>query len=77
MDGHGQTPRAREYGRGGWKNCDLAARLALYEGGPIMHEDVVQELSRRGFLRGTAPRAPEDAIDTARIGYEFLRTVRF
>lgn len=26
---------------------------------------------------GTAPRAPQDAIDTARIGYEFLRTVRF
>jgi sugar phosphate isomerase/epimerase len=26
---------------------------------------------------GTAPRAPEDALDTARVGYEFLRTVRF
>ena len=26
---------------------------------------------------GAPPRAPEDALDTARVGYEFLRTVRF
>ena len=26
---------------------------------------------------GTPPRAPEDALDTARVGYEFLRTIRF
>jgi sugar phosphate isomerase/epimerase len=26
---------------------------------------------------GTAPRAPEDALDTAGVGYEFLRNVRF
>jgi sugar phosphate isomerase/epimerase len=26
---------------------------------------------------GSPPRAPEDALDTARVGYEFLRTVRF
>jgi hypothetical protein len=26
---------------------------------------------------GTAPRTPADALDTARVGYEFLRTVRF
>ena len=26
---------------------------------------------------GTAPRQPEDALDTARVGYEFLRTIRF
>lgn len=37
--------------RGGWNGCGLTARLALYEGGPTMHEHVVQELSRRGFLR--------------------------
>ena len=26
---------------------------------------------------GSPPRAPEDALDTARVGYQFLRTVRF
>jgi sugar phosphate isomerase/epimerase len=26
---------------------------------------------------GTPPRAPADALDTARVGYQFLRTVRF
>ena len=26
---------------------------------------------------GTPPRTPADALDTARVGYEFLRTVRF
>jgi sugar phosphate isomerase/epimerase len=26
---------------------------------------------------GTAPREPADALDTARVGYQFLRTVRF
>jgi len=26
---------------------------------------------------GTAPRAPEDAISTAEVGYDFLRTIRF
>jgi sugar phosphate isomerase/epimerase len=26
---------------------------------------------------GTPPRQPEDALDTARVGYQFLRTVRF
>jgi sugar phosphate isomerase/epimerase len=26
---------------------------------------------------GTPPRRPEDALDTARVGYEFLRTIRF
>jgi sugar phosphate isomerase/epimerase len=26
---------------------------------------------------GTAPRQPADALDTARVGYQFLRTVRF
>lgn len=26
---------------------------------------------------GTAPRQPADALDTARVGYEFLSTVRF
>ena len=26
---------------------------------------------------GTPPREPEDALDTARVGYQFLRTVRF
>jgi sugar phosphate isomerase/epimerase len=26
---------------------------------------------------GTPPRKPEDALDTARVGYQFLRTIRF
>jgi sugar phosphate isomerase/epimerase len=26
---------------------------------------------------GTPPRQPEDALDTARVGYQFLRTIRF
>jgi sugar phosphate isomerase/epimerase len=26
---------------------------------------------------GTAPREPADALDTARVGYQFLRTIRF
>jgi sugar phosphate isomerase/epimerase len=26
---------------------------------------------------GSPPRAPEDALDTARVGYQYLRTVRF
>ena len=26
---------------------------------------------------GTPPRQPADALDTARVGYQFLRTVRF
>ena len=26
---------------------------------------------------GTPPRQPEDALDTARAGYQFLRTIRF
>jgi sugar phosphate isomerase/epimerase len=26
---------------------------------------------------GSPPRAPEDALDTARVGYDFLRTIRF
>jgi sugar phosphate isomerase/epimerase len=26
---------------------------------------------------GTPPRQPEDALDTARVGYRFLRTIRF
>jgi hypothetical protein len=26
---------------------------------------------------GTAPRQPADALDTARVGYEFLRDIRF
>jgi sugar phosphate isomerase/epimerase len=26
---------------------------------------------------GTPPREPADALDTARVGYQFLRTIRF
>lgn len=26
---------------------------------------------------GTPPRQPADALDTARVGYQFLRTIRF
>jgi hypothetical protein len=26
---------------------------------------------------GSPPRQPEHALDTARVGYQFLRTVRF
>jgi hypothetical protein len=26
---------------------------------------------------GVPPRAPADALDTARVGYEYLRTIRF
>ena len=55
------------------------------------HEEVARLLNRRGFLRtqqvdeyiverddaGTPPRTPTQALDTARVGYEYLRTVQF
>ncbi|HZB51887.1 MAG TPA: hypothetical protein VE547_22565, partial [Mycobacteriales bacterium] len=49
------------------------------------HDEIARLLNRWGFLRtaavgaagGSPPRAPADALDTARVGYDFLRTVRF
>ena len=45
------------------------------------HDEIARLLNRRGFLRtaagGSPPRAPADALDTARVGYEFLRSIRF
>ena len=39
--------------------------------------DAVDEYIVERDDAGSPPRAPEDALDTARVGYQFLRTVRF
>ena len=43
----------------------------------IFRAQTVDEYIVERDVAGSPPRAPEDALDTARVGYEFLRSIRF